>query len=288
MNSVVSGGSESQQQPAVPGRHSKDPPQPTVVITIPVRNEAQTLFDNVMRLSKGLTGSGIRYKLSIAEDGSTDDTPSEIAKLQATMPDLIVTSSPTRLGRGLALRRLWSQLDADIFAFIDADLAAGPEALVRVLSEIQNGADVVTGSRYCLGARVRRPPVREWVSRSYNAMVRFWFKDDILDHQCGLKAFTRDSKNRLMKMALEDSWAWDTEVLVLAVRSGMIVREVPVDWVEYRLKRTPFRRLLSDIRLHGLSLIRLKGRIEERLASSRLAKSEPLHGDAGEAIVTSK
>lgn len=254
---------------------------PLVLITVPVRNESRMLFNSVTKLSRDLEGSDIRYRLSIAEDGSTDDTLSVIDELVASIPNLIVKSSPNRLGRGLALRRMWSQFDADIYAFIDADLAAGPEALVRVISQVQRGADVVTGSRYCPGARVHRPPVREWVSRYYNAIVRFWFKDDIQDHQCGLKAFTREAMTRLMQMTSEASWAWDTEVLVFASRSGMRVVEVPVDWVEYRFKRTPFRRLASDVYLHGLSLLRLKARLEEGLSASKPPSSKPFQGDAG-------
>src|SRR5580698_793567 len=104
----------------------------SVLVTIPVRNEATMLEATFRQLLKGLDASGMPYRLSIAEDGSTDGTPEVIRKLKVEFPNLLVTTGPARLGRGLALRQMWSDVDADIYAFVDADLAAGPPALVRV------------------------------------------------------------------------------------------------------------------------------------------------------------
>jgi len=243
---------------------------PSILITIPVRNEEVMLDASFRALVAGLVGSGLNYRLSIAEDGSTDGTPAVIQRLMAEFPNLLVSSSRIRRGRGLALRQMWSQVDADIYAFVDADLAAGPPALIRVITEVQQGADVATGSRYCEGAQVRRPPVRQLVSRAYNRFVRMTFDENIRDHQCGLKAFSREAMTRLFSMTHEDSWAWDTEVLVLAERSGMRVSEVPVEWSETRWTRTPMRRLLSDVYLHGSSILRLKSGLEETMRLHRI------------------
>ena len=153
-----------------------------------------------------------------------------------------------------------------------------------MIREVQNGADVATGSRYCEGAQVRRPPLRQIVSRAYNRFVRMTFGESIRDHQCGLKAFTREAKTRLFAMSREDSWAWDTEVLVLAERSGMRVAEVPVEWSEYRWTRTPIRRLLSDVYLHGTSILRLKSGLEETIRLNRL--SPPMGSSTGSVDLT--
>jgi glycosyltransferase involved in cell wall biosynthesis len=259
----------------------------SALITIPVRNEERMLERSFRALLRGLEGSGLSYRWSIAEDGSTDGTPEVIRRLQQEFPDLLVSTSPARRGRGLALRQLWSQVDADIYAFVDADLAAGPKALLSVLSEVQNGADVATGSRYCKGAQVRRPPLRQIVSRAYNRFVCMTFGENIRDHQCGLKAFTQEAKMRLLAMSQEDSWAWDTEVLVLAERSGMRVVEVPVEWSEPRWTRTPIRRLLSDVYLHGTSILRLKSGLEETMRLNRIGT--PARSAAGSVdLVASK
>jgi glycosyltransferase AglD len=237
---------------------------PQVLVTLPVHNEEAMLYGSVHFLVHGLNPAAFQYRLSIAEDGSADGTLDVISKLKKEFPDLIVRSSPVRQGRGSALRQLWSEIDADIYVFADADLAAGPEALIRVVNQIDKGAEVATGSRYCTGAIVRRPLIRDLVSRVYNRLVRSIFHDVVRDHQCGLKAFSREAKLRLMAMTREESWAWDTEVMVMASLSGMRVAEVPIEWEEYRTTRTPMRRLFSDIYLHGLSLIRLRNNLKRK------------------------
>jgi glycosyltransferase AglD len=227
------------------------------------------LYRSVHQMVNGLDPGEFRYRLSIAEDGSVDGTLGVIDRLKKEFPDLIVRSSPRRQGRGSALRQLWSEIDADIYVFSDADLAAGPDALVRVVNEIGHGAQVATGSRYCAGAVVRRPRLRDLVSRAYNQIVRMLFHDNIRDHQCGLKAFSREAKSTLIAKTFEDSWTWDTEVMVVACLSGMRIAEVPVEWEEHRSTRTPLRRLLSDIYLHGRSLIRLRNGLKKRLSQRK-------------------
>lgn len=246
-----------------------------VLVTLPIHNEERMLYDSVHKLIEGLNASGLRYRLSLAEDGSVDGTMGIMKDLQAEFPDIIVRSAPQRQGRGAALRKLWREVDANIYVFTDADLAAGPTALISVVDEVGRGADVAIGSRYCTGANVHRPPLRDWVSRGYNRLVRLLFHDQIRDHQCGLKAFRRGAVVRLMEMTREESWAWDTEVLVIASLSGMRVVEVPIEWHEYRYPRTPIRRLISDVLLHGRSLIRLKSGLAGRLAEGLTACDPP-------------
>ena len=242
-----------------------------LLLTIPVHNEEGILYESVHRLVDRLEGSGLDYRLALAEDGSTDRTGEEIAQLQAEIPGLIVQRIPRRVGRGLALRRLWGAVDADVYAFLDADMPADTAALVDVLHAIEDGADVATGSRYCLGAEVHRPPVRSLTSLAYNGLVRFLFDEPIRDHQCGLKAFRREAVRVLLPMSREDSWAWDTEILLLALRMRFQVAEVPISWTERRYRRTPLRRLLSDVRLHGTFLLRLRSDLVDRIRAADAA-----------------
>jgi glycosyltransferase involved in cell wall biosynthesis len=229
----------------------------TVLVTVPVHNEAKLLRSSIETLDAGLAQSGLPYTLSIVEDGSTDETIDVIDELQPQFPNLIVRTSEERLGRGLALRRLWTELDADIYAFVDADLASGPASVAEVVRAVEGGADVATGSRYCPGSVVHRPPLRRLVSMAYNRIVQGMFQESIRDHQCGLKAFSRHALSTLMPLSRENTWAWDTEALILATYSGLQVVEVPIEWTEFRSSRTPLGRLSSDVFLHGESVARL-------------------------------
>lgn len=232
-------------------------PRTRLLVTLPVWNEERLLYESAHRVHSALEASGVEFVLSIAEDGSTDGTGAVLDRLQLELPKLLVARNPTRKGRGWALRQLWSRTEADAYVFADADLAAGPEAILRVAQRVLEGADVVTGSRYCRGAEVQRPRLRDLSSRCYNEASRLLFREPIRDHQCGLKGFSRRAIVQLLPLTRTDSWFWDTEVLVRAVREGFPVVEVPIEWTERRGHRTPIVRLLSDVYLHGMGLGRL-------------------------------
>jgi glycosyltransferase involved in cell wall biosynthesis len=240
---------------------SPQPADPELLVTIPVYNERGRIAETVTSLQHSLPTVGIPYRLSISEDGSTDGTPAVIEGLQRDYPELLTSSDPEKRGRGYALRTLWISVKADIYAFTDADLPAGTEALAQVIAAVRNGADVATGSRYAPGARLRRPPLRSFISRIYNWLIRTSFRDGIYDHQCGIKAFSRTAVETLLPLSKEDSWFWDTEVLVLAKNAGLRIEEVPVVWSERKYKLTSVRRLLSDVLLHGSGFVRLVGRV---------------------------
>jgi hypothetical protein len=174
---------------------------------------------------------------------------------------LIVQTHPGALGRGKALRLLWGSIAAEVYCFTDADLAVGTDSVVDVTQRVLAGEDLVVGSRYTDGAALSRPAVRRAVSLAYNLLLRTMFDEPIRDHQCGLKAFSQSAIRRLLPLSREDSWFWDTEMLVLANRFRIPVVEVPVHWTEKKTRRTKWARLLSDIYLHGSGALRLRSRL---------------------------
>jgi glycosyltransferase involved in cell wall biosynthesis len=230
-----------------------------VLVTIPAHNEERMLRESVERLTEILTASGIEFTLSVAEDGSTDGTRGVIDQIVRDHPEIIVQTHTEKRGRGWALRTLWSTIDADYYAFSDADFAADPRFLARAIRAAQHGNPIVVGSRYVAGARVLRPPLRRLTSQAYNRLMRLLFSGSVRDHQCGLKVFSREALDKLLPLSHEDSWFWDTEMLVRARDCGLDVLEIPVDWVERKVGRTQFHRLASDVFVHGTGALRLAG-----------------------------
>ena len=256
---------------ALPEKHSD------VLVTIPAHNEQHWLYETVSTLKKVLDNGNVDYRLSVAEDGSTDDTKVVLERLRSEYPDIIIQSHPERLGRGKALRTLWLNVDANHYVFIDADLAGDTTGLLEVIQKSKVGFDVVTGSRYVTGAVVNRPPARWLVSKAYNQLVRLVFSESVQDHQCGLKAFSRRARDELLPICREDSWAWDTEVLVLASHLGYGVVEIPVRWTERRTNKTPWKRLLSDLKIHATALLNLRGTLGQTVTECILLRYRNIH-----------
>lgn len=239
--------------------------RPRVLVTIPAKDEGSRLLPSLISLKEALDNAGIEYRLSVAEDGSTDGTKDLFPTIRAQIPGILIQNRDKPLGRGRAIRTLWSTEVAEIYGFCDADLASGAQAMVDAIRLAQEGKAIVIGSRYVEGATVIRPPLRSLVSHIYNGLIRFAFDDKIADHQCGLKVFRAAPMRRILPVTHEDSWFWDTEVVVVAHELGFEVVEMPVAWVEKKVRRTSIRRLLSDIYLHGTGLLRLKSNVDESL-----------------------
>ena len=174
----------------------------------------------------------------------------------------MVQSMPNKMGRGFALRTLWKSTDFDTYCFTDVDLSSKPNYILRLVSQIDRGSDVAVGSRYCAGSKVNRPPLRDLTSRTYNWFLRQTFQDGVRDHQCGLKAFSKNALAKILPLSSEDSWFWDTEMIVLAKNLGLRVTEVPVEWDEKKYAYTPIPRLMHDVYLHGTGILRLKRKVD--------------------------
>lgn len=237
-----------------------------VIIVLPVHNEAKYIEQTVKKIYPIASSYGAL--VVIAEDGSTDGSDHICKSLSLTYPNLLLFHSDHKLGRGRALKKVYSQVKGDIYIYLDADLATNMQAFHRLITAVKSGFDLATGSRYVSGAKVYRPPLRLLVSLIYNFFIRVMFKSRICDHQCGFKAFSNRFVNSLLPQSQSDDWFWDTEIIVLAASNGLRICEFPVTWVENRHKNTPIKRLINDIVIHGRGLLKLWLRLRKARAHS--------------------
>ena len=136
-------------------------------------------------------------------------------------------------GRGRALHAVWSHSDAPVLAYMDVDLSTDLAALAPLVAPLISGhSDLAIGTRLGRGARVVRGPKREIISRCYNLILKSTLAARFSDAQCGFKAIRADVAHRLLPHVADTGWFFDTELLVLAERSGLRIHEVPVDWVD--------------------------------------------------------
>jgi putative flippase GtrA len=153
-------------------------------------------------------------------------------------------------GRGRALRAAWARSDADVLCYMDVDLSTDLAGLLPLVAPLVSGhSDLAIGSRLARGARVRRGPKRELVSRCYNLILHTALRSRFSDAQCGFKAIRADVARALVPAVVDDGWFFDTELLVLAERRGLRIHEVPVDWVDDPDSRVAIvRTALDDLR----------------------------------------
>ena len=206
---------------------------PVLDVVVPAYNEQAALADSIRRLHRHLSETfPYPARITIADNASVDDTPRIAAELAAELDDVRVVRLEQK-GRGRALHRVWAQSDAEVLAYMDVDLSTDLAALAPLVAPLISGhSDLAIGTRLSRGARVVRGAKREFISRCYNLILRSTLAARFSDAQCGFKAIRADVAQRLLPHVADTGWFFDTELLVLAERSGLRIHEVPVDWVD--------------------------------------------------------
>ena len=208
-------------------------PTPAIDLVVPVYNEETNLEPSVRRLHAYLSdGFPFSFRITIADNASTDHTWQVAQRLQAMLPHVRAVHLDEK-GRGRALRQVWSHSDATVLVYMDVDLSTDLAALLPLVAPVLSGhSDVAIGTRLTPSSRVVRGPKRELISRTYNLILRTTLGARFSDAQCGFKAIRADRAAELLPMVEDTQWFFDTELLVLAERSGLRIHEVPVDWVD--------------------------------------------------------
>jgi putative flippase GtrA len=231
---------------------SSPPPARDAVldVVVPVHNEEVDLGPCVRRLHEHLSTSfPYPFRITIADNASTDTTLAVARDLADKLDGVRVTHLAAK-GRGRALREVWSASDAPVLAYMDVDLSTDLAALLPLVAPLISGhSDVAIGTRLARGARVVRGLKREAISRGYNLLLRGTLAVRFSDAQCGFKAIRKDVADRLLPLVEDSSWFFDTELLVLAQRSGLRIHEVPVDWMDDPDSRVDIlRTAIADLR----------------------------------------
>jgi glycosyltransferase involved in cell wall biosynthesis len=204
-------------------------------IVIPAYNEAVRLGRTLQNVVDYLRQHSPEAELIVVDDGSTDNT---VALARQTLEDsgtlrTSVISYKSNLGKGRAVRLGLLAARADITLFSDADLSTPMTETPKLVDPIQRGEyDLTFGSRALdrslIG--VHQPWRREQGGRVFNLAVRLATGLPFWDTQCGFKAFRMSVCRPLVEAATVDRFGFDVELLYLANRAGLRLKEVPVRW----------------------------------------------------------
>jgi len=206
-----------------------------IKVFIPAFNEEKFIGTNLkyifFKFSKLIKEDFVIYLIN---DGSTDRTGEIVDSLNIKNLIHIRCKGPT-VRENLAKMLFKYGNDDDILLFMDADLSTDIATIPQLLNEINKDYDIVIGSRYVKGSKLKRIPYRYIVSKLFNLFLKFYFGSKIKDHECGFKLF----KAKIIKEIIREmGWNlqrrafWDSEMLIRAQQKNYSIKEVPVIWVE--------------------------------------------------------
>lgn len=212
-------------------------------VVVPVHNEAKILRQSLTRLLEVLRGLGRDFDVVVCENGSTDETAEVAEALRQDHPELRVERLP-QANYGLALRHAIACCKHELVLLVNADfwdVGFIREALVR----LEEGAELVVGSKAMRGSRDERPLIRRVITCAFNQMLRWTLGFRGTDTH-GVKAFRRAPFLPLVAACVTDHWIFDTELVLRAERAGLRTLELPVSVRELRapscwalLRRSP-------------------------------------------------
>ncbi|MEY4744386.1 MAG: hypothetical protein RL272_331 [Candidatus Parcubacteria bacterium] len=231
-----------------------------VLIALPVLNEEKVLRASVEAVRVFAAGKlpGHDVEIVIADNGSTDATEAIGRALARENPGVRYLRVSAR-GKGLAVREAWGSADADIYVFMDADLATDLAALPELLRRMEAGAGLAVGSRFHPGSVVERSALRKVLSRGYRAFLRVALGTSVEDVPCGFKAASTRLVREVVPKIKDNRWFFDTELVVRAERAGHRIEEVPVVWKDVRPSgRESKVRIVPLIREYVSEVLRLR------------------------------
>ena len=207
---------------------------PPFSIVIPCFNEEARIGQTLRFTLDYVAHNAPESELIVVNDGSTDATGAIARETlrSAKIATRLLENFPNR-GKGAAVRSGLLAAQRPIGLFSDADLSTPLGEAPKLIEPIANGeVDIAFGSRALdrslIG--VHQPWRREQGGRVFNLLVRLATRLPFWDTQCGFKAFRLDACRPILEAARIQGFAFDVELLYLAQRAGLRIREVPVRW----------------------------------------------------------
>ena len=204
-------------------------------IVVPAYNEGSRLGKSLREIVSYLHNYAPESELIVVDDGSTDHTANtartELSDSRNVNTSVI--SYQSNLGKGRAVRLGLLASRGEIALFTDADLSTPITETPKLVDPILRGeCDLAFGSRALdrslIG--VHQPWRREQGGRVFNLAVRLATGLPFWDTQCGFKAFRMSACRPIIEGATIDRFGFDVELLYVAYRAGLRLKEIPVRW----------------------------------------------------------
>jgi len=199
-----------------------------VVVTIPAYNEEKTIGQLISGIKRVMSSTKYNYEVLVVDDGSRDRT-ADIARNAGA----VVYSHPMNYGLAETFRTELQQclkLGADTIVHIDADCQYLPEDIPKLLKEIENGYDLVLGSRF-KGRIEYMPFVNRIGNKAFSMVISNITRTRITDAQTGFRAFTRKVAEEIR---LTSDHTYTQEQIIRAIKQKFRIIEVPVYFARRR------------------------------------------------------
>lgn len=201
-----------------------------ISVVVPCFNEGRTIYHNLRHIHQYLKERIASFEIIAVNDGSQDNTLSELQRFQKELPLRIIYNEKNE-GKGKVVKQGILASQKEIVMFLDADLAIPIEELEKFIREIDKDFDLVIASRFVPGLKVLRPvlwyrKIMERIFRLLRMIILNSWK--VQDTQCGFKVFRAKAARKIFPMATIKRFAFDAEIIFIAKKFGYAIKELPI------------------------------------------------------------
>jgi dolichyl-phosphate beta-glucosyltransferase len=227
-----------------------------ISVVIPAYNEEKRIAPTLALIHDYLGRNAERFEIIVVDDGSSDKTAEMVSAVAAEKGGIRLLTSPENRGKGFSVRRGVLEASGELILMSDADLSTPIEEVEKFIPWIEQGFDVVIGSRALKESDLiqKQPWYRQSMGRVFNLLVKTIVLGGVHDTQCGFKMFRSGPARKIFASLKTEGFAFDVEALFLAKKFGYRIKEVPVRWInspqsKVRIMRDSLRMLLDLLRI---------------------------------------
>jgi dolichyl-phosphate beta-glucosyltransferase len=208
------------------------PVKPSVSLILPAYNEAGRIRQTLDEAVHYFQARDMEHEILVPAEGD-DGTHQIVAEMAQANPRLRLLGGKQRRGKGYAIRGAVALAQKDVVGFSDADNKTPIDELDKLLPLLEQGCDLVIGSRALVQSTIERaqPLYRQLGSKGFRVFMHLATGlRNIPDTQCGFKFFRRAVARDLFARQRIDGYMFDVEILYLAQRAGYKLGQVPIRW----------------------------------------------------------
>ena len=208
---------------------------PLLSLVVPCYNGERQLQGKLEELAHFLDEQSYTTQLILVDDCSRQPAADILRDFATSRSCTTLIRNDVNRGKGASVARGMLAATGTYRIFTDADLAYPPSQINRILGDLQTGADVAIACRVLKESRYIMSPsffhylyTRHLMSRFFNRVVRTVLIRDVVDTQAGLKGFTAAAAERIFPLLTIARFGFDVEVIFIAQRSGLSVKQTDV------------------------------------------------------------
>ena len=211
-----------------------------IAIILPTYCEAE----NIKRLIEQIQNLKIDPLILVIDDSSPDGTSKIVEELQRKYSNILLVVRPGKMGLGTAITDAFKILlslknKPKYIITMDADFSHNPKDIPRLVSLAKKGYDLVLGSRYCMGGKVRKwSPIRILISKIANKLAATLLNIKVNDCTSGFRCYSIKFLKRIIKNLHSQTYEIQIETVRQAVKNGFLAAEIPITFTNRKLGKS--------------------------------------------------